>query len=195
MITVIQTEPTVEPITTAEAKTHLRIEHSNHDTIIAGYIKAARLLIEARLHRVLVEQTWKAYYQGWPNKYFEIPYPPLQSVTHIKYTDTDDDVTTWSSDEYEVDTDSEPGRVLLAYNYTWPNASLHPKNPIEIQFVAGYDDDGGSPADYRANIPQNIKDAMKVQVEILYDRPNDSYMKVLEGLRDSFLNRDIVYTL
>ncbi|MFH2075423.1 MAG: phage head-tail connector protein, partial [Pseudomonadota bacterium] len=67
-----------------------------------------------------------------------LPFGALQSVTHVKYTDTDGTQTTRSTDEYNVDTDSDPGRIQLDYGYSWPSASLHPKNPIEVQFVCGY---------------------------------------------------------
>ena len=116
-----------------------------------------------------------------------MPFPPLRSVTTIIYTDSDDADTTWDSDDYEVDTDSEPGRVILAYGETWPSTTLHPKNPIEVEYVAGYDDDGSSPADYTVNIPEAIKNAIKLDIEMRYDRPNDAYMKVLQDTRDSLL--------
>ena len=42
----ITTQPSVEPITTAEAKTHLRVEHSSDDTFIDTLITAARRACE-----------------------------------------------------------------------------------------------------------------------------------------------------
>ena len=190
MIATRTSDPSVEPITTAEAKTHLRVDHTDHDTYIDTLIQSAREYIEGVIGRALVQQTWKYYLQDWPaGDEFELPYPPLQSVTSIKYTDSDDDETTWDSDEYEVDTDAEPGRIILAYGETWPSTTLHPKNPIEIEYVAGYAvDTGSSPDDYRANIPEAIKAAVKIHVEMLYDRPNDAYFeRVLKDARDMLL--------
>ena len=187
MIAARTVNPFVEPITLDEIKDHLRIQHNNHDSQLIGLITASREWVESYTNRALVEQTWKCYLQGWPSgDEFELPFPPLQSVTSIKYTDSDDDETEWDSDEYEVDTDSEPGRIILAYGESWPSTTLHPKNPIEIEFVAGYNSDG-SPADYRVNIPEAIKNAIKLDIEIRYDRPNDAYLKVLQDARDSIL--------
>jgi hypothetical protein len=56
----------------------------------------------------------------------------------VKYTDTDDDETTFSSSYYSVDTDDEPGRIVLDYGQSWPSVALSPLNPIEVQFVCGY---------------------------------------------------------
>jgi len=62
----------------------------------------------------------------------------LQSVTSVKYTDSDGDQSTLSTDDYIVDNDSEPGRIVLGYGTVWPTATLYPSNPIEIQFLCGY---------------------------------------------------------
>lgn len=163
-------EPYTEPVSLDEVKDHLRIEFTDHDSQLLGLITASREWVEEYLRRAIVQQTWKYYLQSWPSSdEFELPFPPLQSVTAIKYTDSDDSETTWDSDEYEVDTDSEPGRIVLAYGETWPSTTLHPKNPIEIEYVAGYDDDGGSPPDYRVNIPQAIKEALILDIAMHYD--------------------------
>jgi len=196
MITTIVTSPPVEPIDLDETKEHLRVTSSDDDSMIFGLIQASREHIEAITRRALVQQTWKMYLQDWPcGDSFEIPYPPLQSITSIKYTDSDDTQTTWTSTYYEVDTDSEPGRVILAYGETWPSTTLHPKNPIEIIFVAGYSASSDSPPDYRVNIPEAIKNAMKLDIENRYYRDTRDYMGKLEEVRDSILMPYRIFTL
>lgn len=189
MIATRTVNPYTEPVTLDEVKDHLRMKEINDfDSQLLGLITASREWVESYTARALVQQTWKCYLQDWPTgDEFELPFPPLRSVTAIKYTDSDDDETTWDSDEYEVDTDSEPGRIILAYGETWPSTTLHPKNPIEIEFVAGYDDDGLSPADYQVNIPEAIKNAIKLDIEVRFERPNDAYIKVLQDTRDILL--------
>jgi len=195
MIATRTVNPYTEPVTLDEIKDHLRVEHNNHDSQLLGLIQASREWVEDYTHRALVQQAWKYYLQDWPSgDEFELPFPPLQSVTAIKYTDSNGTQTIWedassspTTYDYEVDTDSEPGRIILVYGETWPSTTLHPKNPIEIEFVAGYDDDGDSPPDYTVNIPEAIKNAIKLDVEIRYDRPNDAYLKVLQDVRDNLL--------
>ena len=202
MIATRTVNPYTEPVTLDEVKDHLRIEHNNHDSQLLGLITASREWMESYTSRALVQQTWKYYLQDWPSAdEFELPFPPLHSVTSIKYTDSDGTQTTWedatgspTTYDYEVDTDSEPGRVILGYGEVWPSVTLHPKNPIEIEFVAGYDDDGESPPDYRVNIPEAIKNAIKLDIEIRYDRPNDAYLKVLQDVRDNLLTPYRIWT-
>jgi uncharacterized phiE125 gp8 family phage protein len=124
-----------------EAKKHCRIYHSEDDAYVQGVIAAAVEKAESYLRRKLITQTWKVYLDDWPGSGFiSLPFGQLQSVTHVKYTDSDGDQSTFSSDYYGTDTDSEPGRVVLNYGESWPTAVLATKNPIEIQFVCGYGD-------------------------------------------------------
>lgn len=157
------TAPTEEPLTLDQAKQHLRVDIEDDDMLIGDLIKASREYAENVTHRKLMSQTWKVYLDDWPDKdYIEIPFPPLVSVTHVKYTDYNSSQVAVSTSEYNYDTVSEPGRVQLAYGYSWPTATLHPTNPIEIQFVCGY----GTPDD----VPEQIKQGMKIDLSDLYEQ-------------------------
>jgi len=76
--------------------------------------------------------------------------------------DTDGDQTTWDSDEYIVDTDEEPGRVVLGYDESWPSETLYPTNAIEIIYTCGY-------GAYAGNVPESIKAAIKVYLSDLFE--------------------------
>lgn len=190
MITQVVTEPSVEPVTLAELKTYLRgISHTTHDAILNNLITQARTYLEMVMGRAFVQQTRAVYFKSWPAKEFVVPYPPLQSVTSIIYTDVDGTATTWASDEYVVDIVSAPGRVVLGYNESWPTATLHHEEyPIAITYVCGYEPTEDSPADYRTNVPEMIKTAIKAYCEIHYDRPPDVYAGALNRIIDNVIN-------
>lgn len=187
MITKVVTAPSVEPVTLSEVKDHLRIDHTGHDTQLENLIQASREWIEAICGRSLVEQTRAVLYKGWPaNNEFSLPFPPVQSVSSIKYTDTDGTTSTMSSDDYSTvldDTDA-PGKVVLGYSKSWPTATLHHiEYPITIEYVCGYESDATqSPTDYRANIPENLKTAIKLDVERRYDRPPEGYGQRIDNV-------------
>jgi uncharacterized phiE125 gp8 family phage protein len=190
MITRVVTQPPVEPVTLAEIKAHLRgITHSDHDEELSGLIAASRQHIERIIGRALVQQTRAVKYQAWPKgNVFELPYPPIQSVMSLKYTDTDGTEYTFSSDNYSVDATSEPGRLVLGYSKSWPSTTLHhPEYPIEITYVCGYPAIEESPPDYRANIPDGIKNAIKLDVERRYDKPPEGYAERLDQVIDILL--------
>ena len=186
--TTLTTAPSVEPVTLDEIKTHLRgIDHSDHDDLLNGLIKSARQRIEKILGRALVEQTRTAFYKSWPVTVIELP-NPIQSVDSIKYTDVDNSKETFSADNYKVDAASEPGRIVLGYNKSWPSATLHPvEYPIEIQYVCGYEPDDSSPADYTINIPSPILTAIKLDVDLKYNMPPEKLAEYTDNAIEALL--------
>ena len=157
------TAPTAEPVSTVEAKAHLRVDISDDDTLIDVLVAAAREDVEARSWRALITQTWELVLDEWPSKSFiELPRPPLQSVTSVKYKDQDGSESTWAASNYIVDTDKEPGRVHLANGISWPTVSLYPTSGIRVRYVAGYGDDA-------ADVPRRYVQAIKLMVGHLYE--------------------------
>lgn len=137
----IVTSPVYYPLSLAAAKEHLRVDHTADDAYISTLIGVATLKAESYLLRKLITQTWQYFLDYWPHEnYIEIPFGQLNSITHIKYTDTDGTTNTDfdENDEWTLDADSDPGRAVLSYGETYPTASLATNNPIEIQFVCGY---------------------------------------------------------
>jgi len=152
----IITVVTAEPVTTTEAKAHLRIASTDtaEDASIGALITTAREYCEGYTRRALAEQTIEMYLDGFPWKYeIELARPPLQSVTSVKYKDSDGTETTMTADvDYIVDADSNVGRIVLPYGKLWPSFTPYTVNPIKIRYVAGYN---------ASNlIPKTIKQAM-----------------------------------
>jgi uncharacterized phiE125 gp8 family phage protein len=169
--------PSVLPLTVAETKDHLRVDTSDDDDLITAMISAATDHVSGRngwTGRALVEQTWDLKLDAFPcaGKAIKLPLAPLQSVTSVKYIDTDGVEQTLSDTVYAVDADSVPGRVYLAYGQSWPGIRSQ-RNAVTIRFVCGYADDGGSPVDYRANIPEAIRAALKLLVGAMYENRED----------------------
>jgi uncharacterized phiE125 gp8 family phage protein len=158
------TAPQAEPITLAEAKSHLRITANDEDALIETWIKAAREYCEGYQNRAYITQTWELALDSFPNeRIMKIPLPPLQSVTSIKYYDTEGTETVFPSDDYEVDTYSEPGRISLGYGKSWPSSILRPVNGVIITFTAGY-------GDTAADVSEKVKQAIKVLIGLLIMR-------------------------
>ena len=149
---ILTTAANEEPVTLNDARTHLRISDDDRteDALILGIISAARIEAERTLGRPLVEQSWTAKMDGFPDSdEIELPLPPLVSVTTVKYVDPDGELQTFSSAYYTVDTSGVCGRIYLNYGYSWPDIRLEP-NAVRIEFVAGYGDASAVPEDIRA---------------------------------------------
>ncbi len=61
----LQTAVSVEPITLAEAKLHLRVDHSGEDTFISAAIVSARQKAEAICARRFGTQTWELTFNSF----------------------------------------------------------------------------------------------------------------------------------
>lgn len=154
------TAPEVEPITTDEAKKHLNVEHTDDDEYIAVLIEAARDQLEVATGRSWVTQTWKLTLDEFPDKEFlELPRPPLQSVTHVKYYDPNGVQQTFSNTSYKVDTASGRGRIILLEGEVWPAIQAE-LDVIEIEFKAGY---GSAEV-----VPPGLKHLLKIYLGLLY---------------------------
>ena len=158
----IVTGPTTEPLTLAEAKAHCRIDISDDDGLLAGYILAARHWIEGQTHRAMVQRTYDYTIDWcWPTKncrsWIDLPFPPLVSVTSVSYVDTNGATQTLSTSLYTVMTNRPVGAITNAYEQTWPD--LRPQvEAITVRFVAGY-----------ASVPDDLVQAMKMLVAHWYE--------------------------
>lgn len=159
--TTVTVAPAAEPITTADAKTHLRVAHADEDSYIDTLVKTAREKVEADTRSKLITQTLRLDLDRFPNgSFLELPFPPLQSVTSITYTDSDGNANqTFASGNYQVDTAALVGRVRLAADGTasWPTTQANDLQAVQVTYVAGY---GASGSD----VPASLVHAMQLLV-------------------------------
>ena len=137
----VTTPPTVDPISVDDVKCNLGIEGHDDDSQIASRIDAVRDAAEGVLWSALLTQTLTLKIDcGFPSC-IVLPRAPLQSVTSITYIDQNGDTQTLATDQYTVDTDSKPGRIVPAYNVTWPS-TRYVIQAVTVEFVAGIDRNG-----------------------------------------------------
>lgn len=157
------TAPAAEPVTTAEAKTHLRVDSSDDDTYIDTLVKSARLWVERTNGLALVTQTWDGSIDAFPRgDRIVVPKYPLVSVSSITYHDADLSTSTvFSSANYQVDVAARPPRIVLKDGADWPTDTLRASSGVVVRFVAGY---GAASA-----VPEDIEHAIKLLVGQMYN--------------------------
>lgn len=134
----VTTAPTVEPIESAIAIEHLRLPDSTDANKVGEAIRGARWLAEQYMNRGLLTQTVTYAQDGWTEE-IQLPMAaPLQSVTSVKYYNTSGVLTTLATSVYQVDTLSEPGRIYLKPNQTWPSLESGRRMAVEIVYVVGW---------------------------------------------------------
>jgi len=155
------TDATVEPVTLAEAKAHMRVDFSADDTYIGTLITAARRHAENRTGRSFITQTWVQYLDAFP-RFIELHRGDVIGITTLKYIDTDGALQTWDAANYQTDLKDNPARVMPARNVSnWPNTSTEDFNAVQVTYTAGY----GATA---ASVPADIRQAVLVITEHLY---------------------------
>lgn len=176
------TAPAAEPVTLTEAKSHLRVDIADDDTLIGGLITGAREHVESMTRRQLMPATWRLSLDAFPSTYARrgawyrptaegtdiiLPRPSLTAITHIKYTDTNGVLQTLSTDVYAASTDEEPGRVTLKYGQEWPDTQ-EIANAVVITYTAGYST-GSDVAISQAAVPRSLKQAILMLVSHWYE--------------------------
>lgn len=125
------------------------------DSLLTSIIQSAREVVEDECRRALFTQTWDYYLDEFPScDYIKLPFGNLQSVTSIKYKDTDGTETTMVvTTDYLVETNGEKcGRIVLPWGVSWPSGDLYPSNPITVRFVCGWTTTALIPAKIRSAI-------------------------------------------
>lgn len=155
----LYTAPTDEPLSLADAKTHLKVEDGTDDALIRELIRAACEHCETFTGRKCISQTFDLKLSGFPCGAIELPFPPVSSVTSVTYVDTNGDSQTWSSALYQTDLPAGPqatvARIQPAYQQVYPQ-TRDQWNAVTVRFVVGY----GGPQD----VPGSIQAAMKLLI-------------------------------
>ena len=159
MAIVTVTAATQDPVTLADVKDHLVVDHSDDDTYIASLLAAVVAYLEAVQDRTLVTTTYDLKLDRFPtgDGVIELPLAPLASVTSVKYQDVDDVEQTLAASKYTVDSSSTPGRLLPAYDESWPSTREH-IHDVTVRFVAGYGDPADVPAPHKHEILIRVAD-------------------------------------
>ncbi len=136
--------------------------NTTSDPLLSALIKSARTSAEKMTRRALITQTLDYKLDCFPVCELWLPKPRLQSVTSITYVDTDGVTQTLASDQYRVDSDSEPARITPVYGAVWPYTRTV-TNAVTVRYVCGY---GAA-----ASVPDSIKQWMLLRIKHFYDNP------------------------
>ena len=153
------TGPAETVVSIDEALLHLRADSHEDDTEILGLVRAATAQAEAFCRRRFVTQQWRLTLDAFPAGAIILLYPPLASVQSVKYVDQAGDLQTLDAGAYVVRSDETPGRIVRAYDTSWPTVRAE-EGAVRVEFTCGY---GGAAA-----VPDAAKRAVLLIVGTLY---------------------------
>jgi uncharacterized phiE125 gp8 family phage protein len=143
------TPASLQPVTLAEAKLHLKETSSAEDSLITMFIASATQECESILGRPLLDQIWGYYDESFPDV-IELPMP-IRAVNSIRYKEpVNGTLLTLNAAEYQADLNARyAARIQPANTKSWPSVQPNTLDAVQVSVQAGYAD--------AASVPSAIK--------------------------------------
>jgi uncharacterized phiE125 gp8 family phage protein len=170
-----------EPIDSTQVNLHLKIQTTIEDSLIDTYIKAARIQCENIIKRALVPTSFALYMDSFKDV-FSLPRPPISATAAdvvITYINDTGGTSTVSSTNYDVDYNSEPGRVFISSSGVWPTDIMSRENAVKVSYKSGYT---------TATLPANVRTWLLMRVGIMYKHREP----IIDGRPPAYLARNFL---
>lgn len=157
---VLVTPPAERPLTLAEVKAHLRVDHDEEDALIGGLLDAAVSHLDGWrgiLGRCLVTQTWRQDFAGWADLW--LPFPDVQGAT-VTYRDGAGAAQTVDTGDVLVEPWGGRYGVRFVSGWGFPALLTGGAAPVSVTVTAGF---GGA-----EDVPWALKAAILLHVGTLY---------------------------
>ena len=172
--------PATKPITLAEVKAQLRVEHSDDDVIIQRLIDVVVAYTDVRgaLGQAMITQKWAQWMGPNPTQKVALVLGPVQSVTAIKYYDVDGALQTDTLTNYQTFGTDFTSTVGPKDGFSWP-VTQNRSDAIRIEYEIGF-------GDAIADVPQSIRHALMLLVGHWYDNREQSQPDKLQDIPYGF---------
>lgn len=150
----VSVDTDIDPVTTAEVKEYLVIEHSDDDTLLDLLRTTAVSEFERMTSHYLDEQTRAATFNGAAPEY-RIPAIPFGSLTKVESLDEGSATDEGASNFYV--SGARPARVRIKRGTSFE----HPLQEVKITYVCGYATTG--------DVPEQVKMILKKMIADLYE--------------------------
>lgn len=160
---VLVTAASAALLTLAEAKAHLRVDHSDEDAYIQTLITAAVSYFDGysgRLGRCILEQTWRVDFDAFSDE-MRLPIGDLIAVSSMTYYDANNAQQTLASTVYQALSDGLGTYISLKPGQVWPAAYAR-QDAVRVTWTAGF----GATA---ATVPPAIKHAALLLIGHWYE--------------------------
>jgi uncharacterized phiE125 gp8 family phage protein len=159
MSSILLTGPAVEPVSLAEAKAFLRVEHDDDDDVIASLIVSARIYAEAQTRRAMITQSWRLTRDAWPQTgRIAVRPAPLQSLEAARVHDGEGEPIELDVAGFFVDV---AGSELVFAPWVMPQPGQTAAG-IELDVTLGF-------GDAAVDVPEPLRQAIRLLVGHWYE--------------------------
>lgn len=157
------TPPANEPLTLVEARTWLRVDGEEEDTLIATLIRAARETVETLAGRRLITQGWRVTRDSWPaDGCIRLTEGPVLSLDAARLAGGADTVLPLTA--FRLDGGRQPPLIEVVAMVPPP---VLLRDGIELDITCGY---GPAPED----VPEALRQAMRLLVAHWFENRGDA---------------------
>jgi uncharacterized phiE125 gp8 family phage protein len=154
------------PVSLDDVKKQLRFDYDDDDSLITSLILAAVCWAEHFQRRLFISRICFDYLDSFPGVIRPV-WSNLVAIDSIKYLDISEMLQILDSSIYQVDIETQPGRIIPAYGQSWP-ATFAATNAVIINYTAGYG--------VAADVPDDIKSAIIMITQYFYERCRNHVM-------------------
>lgn len=159
MSAILLTAPALEPVSLAEAKAFLRVEHDGDDGVIAALTASARIHLERQTRRGFVNQAWRLVRDRWPdNGRIEVRPGPLRSLDAARIYDAGGIAHSLDTQAFVPDL-STVSLAFAPWSLAAPGRSAA---GIELDVTVGY-------GDAASDVPESLRQAIRLLIAHWYD--------------------------
>jgi uncharacterized phiE125 gp8 family phage protein len=154
------TPPAAVPVSMAEVKAQCRIDSSDEDALLAGYVRSAVDMVENMSGLRLISQVWDWSVDTFPGHcgWLRLPLAPLMSIPQVVYMNEAGAVLTLASSVYLVRGIGavQPGRLILAPDQEWP-VTWRGVGAVTVHMMVGFGSDHNA-------VPHDLRQAASMLV-------------------------------
>lgn len=163
--TAVTVPPSATPVSLAEIKDYLKVQHDEDDADLAALLKAATGIVERMAGLYLMPQTVEISFSELCGDRVELPVWPIRAVSSVQYADADGATQTWDSGDYQTWLAHRPPLIAPAYGEPWPTTRAGLMRAAWVTCTVGYAN--------AAAVPEEAKDPVRRIVAHAYANKGD----------------------